>query len=393
MADFPTSPNDIAARMTGTFSNESAILASPTIQNHAAFLTHDKNGILECVWFGGSLEGKSDICIYKSSFDGVKWANTEQLTSDPERSEQNPILFHTPRGRSLLLHTSQAGGNQDNCTVYMQDLTDGLAGEITQLPLPRGTFIRAVPIVRNDGAWLLPLFHCTPKNGARWTGKHDTASVAISKDEGKTWKIFKVPNSVGCVHMTLVKSTPDKTNNNIDEQNEKIIAFFRRRQADYIHRTQSTDGGQTWSTPTPIELPNNNSSIAAIRMSDGRLAICCNPINKDMSSDRRTSLYDELGDDERPDADGGCDAIWGVPRSPLVVAISDDDANSFDIFIEVHNSTGKCLSNNSIDGKNQELSYPAIIETPDGDLDVAFTLNRRAIAHVRIPKIKLGAST
>lgn len=382
MANFPTTPSVIEQQMTGAFRNGEAILPSPTIQNHAAFLTHNNEGVLECVWFGGSLEGKSDICIYKSSFVNEKWSDAEQLTHDPDRSEQNPVLFYAPDGRCLLLHTAQAGGNQDDCTVHMRDFE----GEVTQLPVPRGTFIRATPIVRKDGAWLLPLFHCTPKNGARWTGKHDTASVAISLDTGKNWTIHNVPDSIGCVHMTLVlghEDTPQET----------ITAFFRRRQADFIHRSQSTDGGQSWSAPIPIELPNNNSSIAAIRMKDGRLAICCNPSNKDLSSDRRASLYDELGSDDRPDADGGCEAIWGVPRSPLVVALSSDDGDSFDAIIEVHDSTGKCLSNNSIDGKNQELSYPALAETPDGGLDVAFTLNRRAIAHVRIANNKLGAVT
>lgn len=402
MANFPTTPNAIAKQMTGVFINEEAILPSSTIQNHGAFLTYNNSGILECVWFGGSLEGKSDICIYKSSFIDNKWSIAEQLTDDQNRSEQNPILFYAPDGRCLLLNTAQVGGNQDDCILRMRAIENRpenafkISDTSADLPVPRGTFIRAKPIVRKDGAWLLPVFHCTPKNGIKWTGKHDTASVAISLDAGNSWNLHAVPNSIGCVHMTLVQSDETTSPNT-------IIAFFRRRQADYIYRSLSTDGGQNWSTPTPTTLPNNNSSIAAIRLKDGRLAICYNAINKDMSTERRLSLYDELDDKpinaEHPNGDtsianepdDGCEAIWGVPRAPLNLALSDDDGDSFPNIIEVHTSTGACLSNNSIDGKNQELSYPALAETPQGDVDVTFTLNRRAIAHVRIANNKLGA--
>lgn len=379
MTDFPSTPAAIAQQMTGTLTNGAAILPSPAVQNHAAFLCRDPNGQLQCFWFGGTLEGKSDICVYMSTLENNQWSPAQQLTHDPLHSEQNPILFHAPDGRAILFHTAQRGGDQDGCVVRMRVLGD----TPVDLPLPRGTFVRAAPYLRDDGAWLLPLFHCTPKAGARWTGRHDSASVAIAQDNGQTWRIVPVPDSIGCVHMTIVKGTKDDT----------LIAFFRRRQADFVYRTTSHDGGESWSTPTPTPLPNNNASIAVLRMSDGRLALCCNPTNKDMSSDRRISLYDELGDDARPEADGGCIPIWGVPRAPLVVAFSDDDGISFPNQITVHTSQGTCLSNNSVDGKNLELSYPSLCETLDGGLDVAFTLHRRAIAHKRLSANEIGAVT
>lgn len=377
MSLFPSTPDAIAAKMDGAFDGRSAILPSPVIQNHAAFLSYGSDGVLNCVWFGGSLEGKSDISIYRSQLTGAGWSEAQQISFDTERSEQNPILFYPGDGRALLLHTAQPGGNQDECVVRMRQV-----GETpVDLDLPRGTFVRAMPIIRErDGAWLLPLFHCTPKDGAKWTGRHDTASVAISKDEGKSWDLVTVPESVGCVHMTIVPVT-----------DSHYVAFFRRRQSDFVYRTESVDAGDSWSVPEPTVLPNNNSSIAAIKLSDGRIAICCNPINKDMTNDRRESLYDELGNDSRPDADGGCDVVWGVPRAPLIVAVSEDLGRSFPVQIVVSNSDGRCLSNNSINGENHELSYPAIAENAEGGLDVAFTLYRRAIAHVRLTPGQIGA--
>ncbi|MES2845198.1 MAG: exo-alpha-sialidase [Pseudomonadota bacterium] len=368
------SPAGIAAAMTGRLTTVApgrveAVLPSPCVQNHAAFLSRDGAGVLECLWFGGALEGKSDICIYRSRLLADGWTEAEQLTDDPARSEQNPVRFHAPDGRALLFHTAQPGGNQDECLVRMRQ--DGRAP--VDLPLPRGSFVRGQVHVRADGAWLLPLFHCVPKPGARWTGRHDTASVAVTQDGGVTWRLVGVPGSTGCVHMTLV-----------DLGQKRLAAFFRRRQADAVYRTDSSDGGESWSVPVATDVPNNNSSISVIRLVDGRLAMACNPVNADMSADRRVSLYDELGPDDRPEADGGCAPIWGVPRAPMVLALSSDEGRSFPHRIVVQDGPGTCLTNDSLDGRNKELSYPFLHQAADGTLDLAYTLHRRAIKHVRL---------
>ena len=373
----PSNISGIIERMNGkvqTFSNgwQAALLPSPCIQNHAAFLYRGLVGDLRCAWFAGGLEGKSDICIHSSILDEKSglWQSAQALTDDPVRSEQNPVLFSPDGQRTLLFHTAQPGGNQDQCIVRMREV--GKSPRNTDLPT--GSFVRARPIVRSDGAWLLPLHHCTHVPGSRWTGRHDYASVAITTDEGHSWRCVNVPNSTGCVHMTLVPLDGDK-----------IIALFRRRQADFIYKTLSEDGGESWQEPTATNIPNNNSSIAAMRMKDGRIALVCNPVNAQMDSSRRDSLYDELGIDERPEAAGGCQPIWGVARAPLSLFFSTGDGEHFGDEIILWNSSGNCLTNNSEDGLNQELSYPTILQSDAGDLNIAFTLHRRAIAHICIP--------
>ncbi|MGB0857207.1 MAG: sialidase family protein [Paracoccaceae bacterium] len=373
----PSNISGIIERMNGkvqTFSNgwQAALLPSPCVQNHAAFLYRGLVGDLRCAWFAGGLEGKSDICIHSSILDEKSglWQSAQALTDDPVRSEQNPVLFSPDGQRTLLFHTAQPGGNQDQCIVRMREV--GKSPRNTDLPT--GSFVRARPIVRSDGAWLLPLHHCTHVPGSRWTGRHDYASVAITTDEGHSWRCVNVPNSTGCVHMTLVPLDGDK-----------IIALFRRRQADFVYKTLSEDGGESWQEPTATNIPNNNSSIAAMRMKDGRIALVCNPVNAQMDSSRRDSLYDELGIDERPEAAGGCQPIWGVARAPLSLFFSTGDGEHFGDEIILWNSSGNCLTNNSEDGLNQELSYPTILQSDSGDLNIAFTLHRRAIAHICIP--------
>ncbi|WP_165224456.1 sialidase family protein [Affinirhizobium pseudoryzae] len=383
-------PDEIARRMTGaldgaTASRREALLPSPMIQNHASFLHATTDGSLICAWFGGSLEGKSDISIYASVLNpgSTTWGPPQQLSFDAAHSEQNPVLFYAPDGRLLLFHTSQPSGNQDECRIRMaeirrdaSDATRLSADTGRYLDLPRGCFIRAPLVLRDDGAWLLPIFRCVQRPGQKWNGSHDIAALGVSMDSGQSWELSELQHSVGCVHMSPI---------NLD--GDRQAAFFRRRQADFVYRTESNDGGRTWSPPRPTDVPNNNSSIAAIRLTDGRIAMICNPVSAATSTDRRASLYDELGvEDDRPDADptGGCTPIWGVPRAPVTVCLSEDGGETFPLRILIEDGPGTCLSNDSTDGRNQEMSYPWLIEDADGGLHISYTYHRRAIKYVHL---------
>ncbi|MBP1806320.1 sialidase family protein [Rubellimicrobium aerolatum] len=383
-------PDDIAARMTGALVQTDpgrleAFLPSPKVQNHAAFLAWLPDGALVCAWFGGTLEGKSDISIHASVLPpgASAWGPAQPLSGDPQRSEQNPVVFTAPDGGLWLFHTAQPAGNQDECRIRMArlhrdpaDPTRIAAEEGRLLDLPLGCFIRAPVVVRGDGAWLLPIFRCVQRPGQRWNGSHDVAAVGVSLDGGATWALEEVPGSIGSVHMSPVLLGDGR-----------YAAFYRRRQADFVHRSESLDGGRSWSAPEPTDVPNNNSSLAAIRLASGEVAVICNPASAATSPDRRASLYDELGeDDARPDADpaGGCAPVWGVPRAPVAVCLSSDGGRSFPRRIVIEDGPGTCTSNDSTDGRNKEMSYPWLLEGPDGALHIAYTYHRRAIRYVRL---------
>ncbi|MBP2238298.1 putative neuraminidase [Sinorhizobium kostiense] len=383
-------PEEIARNMNGLLQSASpgrdeALLPSPMIQNHAAFLHLLSDGALVCAWFGGTLEGKSDISIFACVLPkgASQWGPPQRLSFDPAHSEQNPVLFTAPDGRLWLFHTSQPSGNQDECRIRMAeircDASDPLtltAAEGRYLDLPRGCFVRAPLVVRDDGAWLLPIFRCVQRPGQKWNGSHDTAAVGVSLDRGATWRLEDLGQSIGCVHMSPVPLGEGR-----------LAAFFRRRQADWVYRSESLDGGRSWSVPRPTDVPNNNSSIAAMRLGDGRVAMICNPVSAAQSAERRTSLYDELGeDDSRPDADptGGCVPIWGVPRAPVALCLSEDGGKTFTSRLPIEDGPGTCLSNDSTDGRNKEMSYPWLLEGPDGTMHLAYTYHRRAIKYVRL---------
>lgn len=363
-------------------------LPASGVQSHAANLSTLPDGSLACVWFGGTQEGLSDICVWFSRLAAGSnaWSVPVRLSFDEARSEQNPILFNAPDGRLWLIHTAQRAGHQDTAVVRCRTSTDG--GRTWDAPrdlLPHtGLFVRQPPVVRRDGAWLLPVFRCRTLPGLRWSGDNDDSMLYLSHDQGRTWTTREVPNSLGCVHMNIVAGSQGA---------DHLLAFYRSRWADRVYRNESTDGGETWSAPQPTAVPNNNSSIQVIRLAGGRLAMVCNPVGAEHAQERRVSLYDEIESEDDaanplPEANASSNAgqrlaFWGTPRAPMALMLSNDDGLTWPMRRDIECGDGYCMTNNSAEQRNRELSYPSIHQTADGTLQVAYTHHRQHIRHVR----------
>jgi predicted neuraminidase len=351
-----------------------AFLPSPMVQNHAANLHFLPDGRLACVWFGGTMEGMGDISVYMSTLGPEGWSEARRLSDDPTRSEQNPVLFTSPDGAVWLFHTSQPGGRQDECEIVARVSQDNgeSFGPARRIGDFRGVFVRQPVRLGPAGEWLLPGFRCVTPAAGRWTGDIDSAVMLVSRDQGQNWQAAEVPDSLGAVHMNPVAPIA-----------EGMPAFYRDRYAQWVKRSLSTDGGLTWTSPQPTDLPNNNSSLQATRLSDGRIAMVLNPISAAQSDARRASLYDEIeGGDEVQAVTPGPKAIWGIPRAPMTLALSSDNGISFPQRIEIDTGSGHALSNNSAAGVNRELSYPSILQDAEGRLHIAYTYHRRAIRYV-----------
>jgi predicted neuraminidase len=177
----------------------------------------------------------------------------------------------------------------------------------------------------------------------------------------------------------------------VDLRNGQLVAFYRSRWADWIHASRSSDGGRSWSEPVPTELPNNNSSIQAIRLANGHLAMVYNHSSAADATGRRLSLYDDIGGGEElapaapaaPSATGRS-AFWGAPRAPMTLAISADEGRSWPVRRNLEVGDGYCMTNNSKDRLNREFSYPSICQTADGQLHISYTYWRQAIKYVRL---------
>lgn len=361
-----------------------AFVPTACVQNHAANLCVLPGGDLGCVWFGGTQEGMSDISVWFSRLPrgASRWQDPVRLSHDRDRSEQNPILFVAPDGRLWLLFTAQRFGNQDTAVVRYRTSDDGGINwsEVGTLIDRPGTFVRQPPVIGDDGAWLLPVFYCRAAPGEKWDGSHDVSAVMRSNDGGRSWDEQVVPGSLGCVHMDILRLA-DRT----------LLALFRSRWADHIHASRSDDDGRSWSAPVPTELPNNNSSIQAKVLANGDVALVFNEASAAQATERRVSLYDEIDDGGAATEPQGAvaaasdsrKAFWGAPRAPLSIALSRDGGRTWPHKRDLEVGDGFCMTNNSQEKRNRELSYPSLVEA-DGFIHVAFTYFRQRIKYVRL---------
>ena len=325
---------------------------------HGPALLELPNGDLLCVWFAGSFEGNADVHIVCSRLekDSEAWTEPVDVSGDPERSEQNPSLFYGPDGAAWCMYTAQLDrqAGKDNmqftAVVRCQKSTDGgrTWGPYETVFPEEGTFCRQpIQILSND-RWIFSNWLCTD-SAEGLSG--DPTAFRISDDQGKTWRTVMMPESHGHVHANVVELEPGH-----------LVAFMRNREAYRIHRSESFDYGETWSEPKPTPLPNNNSSISAIKLQSGRVAIAYNPTCT-------------------PDPQPG-KAAWPGLRCPVAVALSEDGGLTFPIIRWMERGEGYIGDENKTNNKQYE--YPYLMQTKDGMIHLAYAAwTRDAMKYVR----------
>lgn len=325
---------------------------------HAPALLELPNGDMLCCWFAGTYEGSADIRIICSRLerDGDRWSKPVDISGDPTRSEQNPSLFYGPDDAVWAIYTAQldrqAGKDNMQFTsqIRCQKSTDGgrTWGPYETLFAREGSFCRQPIQVLANGRWIFGNWLCTDSVDGL---SGDPTAFQISDDQGKTWRQVDMPNSRGRVHANVVE---------MDDGH--LLAFMRSREADFIYRSESFDWGDTWSEPKPTPLPNNNSSISALRLQSGRVAIAYNPTCT-------------------PDPEPG-KAAWPGLRCPVAVALSEDGGLTFPIVRWMERGEGYMGEENRTNNKQYE--YPYLMQSRDGMLHLAYAaFTRLGVKYVR----------
>lgn len=304
---------------------------------HASTIAETADGILVCAWFGGTHEKNPDVCIYVSRKVDGQWSAPVKIADGIQKVGSrfptwNPVLFQVPGGELQLYY--KIGPNPKEWQGWFKTSHDGgvIWSEAKMLPPGYIGPVKDKPVLVGDRL-ICP--SSTEDHG--WQ-----VHFEITKDFGKTWQMVGPINdgvTVNAIQPTLLTYSDGRLQILCRSKNRAVLESW------------SEDNGNTWSSLEKTSLPNNNSGIDAVTLSDGRQLLVYNHVLPP-------------GNDFK-----------GV-RTPLNIAVTKDGKNwSAAIVLD--------------DTPNSEFSYPSVIETKDGLVHVVYTWNRKRIKHVVIDPEKL----
>jgi alpha-L-rhamnosidase len=290
---------------------------------HASTIVETPKGIL-AAWFGGKFEGDKEVNIYASWLVNNKWSTpfilADGFMGDSTRYAcYNPVLFLAPNQELLLFY--KIGPNVQGWTGWMkrssnygatwsapEKLPDGILGPIRNQPYVVGDTLICPSSTENTG-WKVH-FEYTTNNGKSWT---------------------RGPDLNDAKPITGIQPA-------ILRHGDQLLQALTRSQNGTVNETWSYNNGKTWAPLQQTNLINNNSSIDAITLQDGRHLLVYNH----------------------------CSA---PSRSPLNVAISKDGKNWEPLLVLEKEVSA-------------EFSYPYVIQTADQKIHITYTWKRKKIKHV-----------
>jgi predicted neuraminidase len=308
--------------------------SAPFASCHASTIAETRGGQLLTAFFAGSDEGRADVGIWVSRFADGRWTPPIEATKgeSSDRKRQpcwNPVLFQPKKGPLLLFYKVGPSPNRwwgmmrtsdDEGKTWSEArrLPDGILGPIKDKPVQLAGGDLVCPSSTEDNGWQI--------------------HFERTSDLGQTWTRTKPLNDgrkIAAIQPTIVFRGPIG--------GDKLLAMGRTKQG-HIFRIASDDGGKSWGEISLMDLPNPNSGIDAITLSDGRQLLVYNHSDRD--------------------------------RSPLNVALSSDGD---------HWQAASVLEN----VPESEFSYPAVIQARDGLVHCTYTWNRKRIRHIVLDPSKL----
>ena len=315
---------------------------APFASAHASTLVQLKNGDILAAWFGGTHENAPDVAIWASRRTAGKWSAPVEIVREPNIATWNPVLFHTKDSRLWLYYkfgpnprewTGARLVSTDDGKTWSQPehLPAGLLGPIKDKPLvlANGTIVSGTS-VESYTSWATWIERSTD-NGTTWQkiGPITVSSKFTDLAGPPTLGATSSEHVSGIIQPAIVELAPNH------------LRLYARSTSEigHISVADSFDSGLTWTQAHPIDLPNPNSGIDAVRLRDGRIVLVYN----------HTS----------------------TGRTPLNLAVS-SDGEHFKMFLTLEDEPG-------------EFSYPAIIQGKDDALYVTYTWNRKRIRFARVP--------
>jgi predicted neuraminidase len=301
----------------------------PFRSSHASTIVETKRGLL-AAWFGGTAERNPDVGIWISRHDRRNWSAPVEVANGVQSDGKrypcwNPVLFQPKDGPLLLFY--KVGPSPSAWWGML--ITSSNYGQTWSKParLPDGQVgpVRNKPVPWRDGAILCG--SSTEDNGWR-------IHMERTPDLGATWE--RTPPLNDAKEFGLIQPTV------LEWPSGKTQILCRSRQGAVVESWMGADW-KSWNAPARTMLPNPNSAVDAVMLRDGRGLLVYNHTTHG--------------------------------RSPLNVAVS-SDGSLWEAALVLESEPG-------------EYSYPAIIQSSDGLVQITYTWKRQRIKHVIVDPRKL----
>ena len=294
---------------------------------HGSSLVSLPNGDLLAVWFYGSGERTADdvrLMGARLKKEEKAWSEPFEMADTPNLPDCNPVLFLNHAGKLFLVWIAVQANRwessilrcrtstnylksgppvwnwQDNILLKPDDqFAQEIAAKFKNLPpstagwggyAPHyddlikeasrdagkrciGWMTRIKPLLLANNRIVLPLY----------SDGFNLSLMAISDDDGVSWRPSLPIVGRGPIQPALLR-----------RKNGHLVAYMRDSgdSPTRVHRSESADGGESWTATIKTDIPNT-ASVEALVLLDGRWAFLSNDVD---DGRYRLSLY--ISDDE-----------------------------------------------------------------------------------------------
>ncbi len=337
LAVFSDGCNHSVSFKDGIIAEEFIFEEAPFPSCHASTIAETPVGLV-AAWFGGTRERHPDVGIWVSRKEAKKWTQPVEVANgiinDTLRYPLwNPVLYQIPGGELMLFY--KAGPSP--ATWWGMLMTSGDNGKTWRKPgkLPEGYIgpVKNKPVLLEDGNLLC----ASSTEGDGWK-----VHFELTSDFGKSWSKTGPINN-GNVYNAIQPC--------ILQHSGGVLQILCRTRNAVLATSWSRDNGRSWSLLQASGLPNNNSGVDAVTLTDGRHLLVYNHVKTPVNAKKGY-------------------------RTPLNAALSHDGKIWY-----------ACLVLE--DSEVSQYSYPSVIQSSDGMVHVVYTWRRERIKYVKIDPDKL----
>jgi len=392
-------PQFVATRVAAATTDAAPRLASALVNAaepprvHAASIAALPDGRLFAAWFGGAREGSSDVKVYGAFCDLGRGRWSEQVVvASPDQTSRdvgrfvrkmgNPVAFVTPAGELWVVYVSVTLGGWATSHLNLLRSPDLGASWLPATRLATSPFLnlstlaKGYPLFYANGDIGLPVYH-------EMAGKF--GELLVLSPAGDVRRKIRLDHGSRSLQPVILVQDADRA--------VALQRFAADSSPPRAWRSQTRDGGASWTPVAPTDLPNPNSALAALALEDGRLLAVAND-----TEDERLRLSLLVSEDEG--------AHWRVihrfedRQAYLDRALAPEAFRTLleaDLAALGAGPSPEAIARNAQrnlcrhDTCGWQYDYPFLIRDTHGEFHLVYTWNRSFIRHLRFNRAWLEA--